>query len=180
MQKGCCLVICLTFLLQLDLKDKLVLAPLTTIGNLPFRRICKGLGADITCGEMARIFICRVDDWLGDVRQFVARPSVRVVVVEKAPVWRRVWSADMRVAHGSVSQMQCWRSTTSSVTRCAELLDQTIKVDYLDINFGCPIDIGAFTSLLNRHLLVVNKGAGSALLEMKQRMRDIVTNVAKG
>lgn len=48
------------------------------------------------------------------------------------------------------------------MARTVELIDQECEVDFIDINMGCPIDI------------VVNKGAGSALLTKPMRMKNIV------
>lgn len=49
-----------------------------------------------------------------------------------------------------------------TVSRAVELIDKECVLDFIDINMGCPIDI------------VVNKGAGSALLTKPMRMKSVV------
>ncbi|PRP77724.1 hypothetical protein PROFUN_00585 [Planoprotostelium fungivorum] len=127
---------------KIDYRGKLYLAPLTTVGNLPYRRLCKRLGADITCGEMA----------LG------------ANILEGQP---SEWALLKRHASEDLFGVQICGAHADILTRTAEVISNEMKVDFIDINMGCPID------------LIYNKGAGSALLERKNKMRDIIQSVSR-
>lgn len=58
--------------------------------------------------------------------------------------------------------VQICGSYPDTVARAIELIDQECTVDFIDINMGCPIDI------------VVDKGAGSALLTKPMRIKNII------
>jgi tRNA-dihydrouridine synthase 3 len=135
-----------------------VLAPLTTQGNLPFRRLCVSLGAQITWSEMAMglpLLQGEKQEWaLMKAHESEITPPA---YSPKTVVHDYNNSKDIRFG-AQIAANKPWlalKTTEVLTTLCPHLRA-------IDLNCGCPID------------LVCRQGAGSALLDKTGQLEKIL------
>lgn len=102
----------------LDLYHKKIVSPLTTVGNLPYRRLMRKLGADVTYSEMA-----------------LAVPLIQGTNSEWA-----LPKAHTSEFPGFGVQVAC--SKAWQAAKAAEALANSVsEISEINLNSGCPIDL---------------------------------------
>ncbi|KAK9467739.1 hypothetical protein V1512DRAFT_117487 [Lipomyces arxii] len=152
----------------LNLDRKMILSPLTTVGNLPFRRMCRYYGAEVTYSEMA-----------------LALPLLQGSKGEWA--LPRTHSSERGGFGIQIAAPKLWQST-----KATEVLTATCEeMSEINLNCGCPIDLvyrsGAGSALLDsqakllRMLKGMNTVSGQIPVTAKIRMgtRDNHPNAKK-
>ncbi|CAA7264440.1 unnamed protein product [Cyclocybe aegerita] len=141
---------------KLHWTGKTYLAPLTTVGNLPFRRLCVALGAEITCGEM------------GLASSFLSGS-------------KEEWSLVRRHPSERIFGVQVAGNKPANLVPTAEVLTKECGggIDFVDVNCGCPIDLvfksGSGSALLDsvgklgKILIGMNRALGEIPLTVKLR-----------
>ncbi|KAI0705569.1 zinc finger dihydrouridine synthase [Earliella scabrosa] len=138
---------------RLHWTGKTYLAPLTTVGNLPFRRLCVDYGADITCGEM------------GLAMSFLQGS-------------KEEWSLVRRHPSESIFGMQIAGSKPQLLVPAAEIIGRECagNLDFVDINCGCPIDL-VYKTGSGSALLDAAGRLGKIIVGMNKALGDIPVTV---
>lgn len=119
-------------------RDRVAMAPMALGGNLPYRRLCREFGAQLTCSEMV------VAD--------------KLVKGGERPLLRHHDSED-----GAFGIQLCGKRAEALAEGARMAVDA--GASFVDVNFGCPID------------LIVRRGSGAALLKKPRKLAELVAAV---
>ena len=143
-----------------------VLAPLTTQGNLPFRRMCVEFGAQLTYSEMAMaipLIQGQKSEWAlmkAHEKEISAPRYTPTSVVQDYDN-----SKDLKFG-AQISASKPWQAF-----KAAEIMPRLLPhLRVIDLNCGCPIE------------LIYQQGAGSALLDATSKLEKMIRgmNVVSG
>lgn len=136
-----------------------VLAPLTTQGNMPFRRLCVDLGAQLTWSEMA----------MGLPLIQGERAEWALMKAHESEIRAPKFEGKGNVVQGYDNSkdlkfgVQIAANKPWLATKAVEVLTALCpQIRAIDLNCGCPIN------------LVCEQGSGSALLDSRSRLESVL------
>jgi len=134
-----------------------VLAPLTTQGNMPFRRLCVELGAQVTWSEMAMGLPLVQGDKSEWALMKAHESEVRPTKFERKNTVVQGYDNTRDLKFGAQIAVNKPWVATKTVEVLTSLCPQLRAID---LNCGCPIN------------LVCEKGCGSAMLDSHARLES--------
>ncbi|KAJ9616745.1 tRNA-dihydrouridine synthase 3 [Cladophialophora chaetospira] len=139
-----------------------ILAPLTTQGNLPYRRLCTSLGATFTYSEMAMsmpILQGQKSEWaLMKAHESDVQPPTFTIKGQDNIVFDYNQKQDLCFG-AQIAANKPWLAIKATEV-LTSLLPKGLRV--VDLNVGCPID------------LVYREGAGSALMDTEPKLEKML------
>ncbi len=128
---------------NVEINNQVVLAPMAGISNTSYRKIIKEMGAGLIFAEMVSDkAICYDNDKTLDMLKMSE---------EERPIAQQIFGSDKE-----------------SFVKAAQIIEEKMHPDIIDINMGCPVPKVALKSQ-----------AGSALLKNPEKIYDIVSAVVK-
>lgn len=128
---------------NIDIKNRIVLAPMAGISNTSYRKIIKEMGAGLIYAEMVSDkALCFSNEKTFDLLKMSE---------EERPIAQQIFGSDKE-----------------SFIKAAQIIEEKMHPDIIDINMGCPVP-----------KVAVRAQAGSALLKNPDKVYEIVSSVVK-
>ncbi|MGI6782490.1 MAG: tRNA dihydrouridine synthase DusB [Acholeplasmataceae bacterium] len=99
---------------NVEIKNKLVLAPMAGVSNIAFRKICKEMGAGLVVAEMVSDYALHYEN----KKTF----NLLTMAEDESPISQQIFGSNLEY-----------------LVKAAKYLDQYTTCDIIDINMGCPV-----------------------------------------
>ncbi len=126
---------------NVNIEKPVYLAPMEDVTDIPFRKICKNFGADVL------------------VTEFISSDAL-IRNIQKTLDKMKIFDYEHPIG------IQIYGHDHDTMVEAAKIVE-TLKPDFIDLNFGCPVK------------KIVKRGAGAAMLKTPDKLVSIANDVVK-
>jgi len=135
---------------DIEIKNKLVLAPMAGVSNIAYRKICKEMGAGLVVGEMVSDYALHYEN----------KKTIKLLTIDpdESPISQQIFGSNLEY-----------------LVKAAKYLDEYTACDIIDINMRCPVPKVALRSQAGAALLKYPEKIYDIVKSVKEAVKKPVT-----